>query len=600
VVRGFDRLTRTGIAILFVGIFVVVGLGLVFTQSPEISNPFVETFNFNTGEQVIPMLRFGDDPRRTSSTEAGSPPTGTFITCLNQIDGEFCTDILEDVNKICTLKLIAVYRFDDGSSRTLTSSDMDNFPILIPDFSITDPETQKTVDRFSIIPRLSCEAPVFKDGERIDFAVTAENGRLAISVDAYDEFGNEITVLTTRAITIPRTIFTDEGFFRIETERSLGSVDVTANEIENDLNPSRDFNTRVIVELDGKLFIEIEDLNSLTNNFVVTTELGSKDGLPNPTNLQLDLFVDTEETTATVFKTTVSTIQPDTLVVDGDAGSNFKVNVFFVMTAYTDSEGVPECDVKERGIFGATLGTTVKAVKVTSGEDAQFSCSIPVKGNQKTGIYEVKITSPSNTSAGSSRPQTTSTFTITLEAEDNPIGNGGVPETCPTIDVLRQQIKDLTDESLLKQKANLLDKQKRGTLDLCEAITLPLVIAEVDSRGLTNTPTPDPDPDNGNGGLTCDPNTQVLTKISATQFTCVTKDPSSGGFGLPKFIACAQGVSADTSKGEICLPPSIFEIYNFVINNLLLVGIVFVVFLIIIKIIMTAIGRAGKGVVLKP
>jgi hypothetical protein len=599
VVRGFDRLTRTGIAILFVGIFVVVGLGIVFTQSPEIANPFVETFNFQTSEQVFPMLRFGDDPRRTSSTSAGSPPTGTFITCLNQIDGEFCTDILEDVNKLCTLKLIAVYRFDDGSSRTFTSSDQDNFFLLIPDFDITDPETDKKVDRLSIIPRLSCEAPVLKaDGSRVDFAVTAENGRLAISVDAYDEFGNLIPVLVTRAITIPRTIFTDEGFFRIETERSLGSVDVTANEIENDLNPSRDFNTRVIVELDGKLFLEIEDLNSLTNNFVVTHDVGSRGDLPNPTNLMLDLFVDTEETSATVFKTTVSTIQPDTLVVDGDAGSSFKVNVFFTMTAYTDSEGVPECDVKEKGIFGATLGTTVKAVKVTSGEDAQFSCSIPVKGDTKTGIYEVKITSPSNTSVGSSRPQTTTTFTITLEADDTPVG-GDDPVTCPSIDVLRQQIKDLTEEKLLQIKADLVDKQKRGTLTLCEAIQLPLVIAEVDSRGLTSAPTPTPTPTTPNGGLTCDPNTQVLTKISATQFTCVTKDPSSGGFGLPKFIACAQGVSADTTKGEICLPPSLFSLFQFVTNNLLLVGIGLVVFLIIVKVIFIAIGRAKGGVVLK-
>ncbi len=599
-VRGIDRLTRTGIAILFVSIIVIFGVGVGFTQSPEIANPFVETFNFNTGEQVFPMLRFGDDPRRTSSTSGGSPPTGDFISCLNQIDGQFCTDILEDVNKICTLKLITVYRFDDGSSRTLTSSDMDNFPILIPAFSVTDPETDKQVDRLSIIPRLSCEAPVFKDGERIDFAVTAEGGRLAISVDAYDEFGNVVPVLVTRAITVERTIFTDEGFFRIETERSLGSVDVTASEIENDLNPSRDFNTRVVVELTGKLFIEIEDLNSLTNNFVVTHDIGSKDGLPNPNNLQLDLFIDIPESTTPVFKTTVSTIQPDTLVVDNDAGSTFKVNVFFTMTAYTDSEGIPECDVKEKGFFGATLGTTVKAVKVTSGVDAQFSCSIPIKGNQKTGIYEVKITTPSNTSAGSSRPQTTTTFTITLEADDTPIGNGDDPVTCPSVDVLKQQVKDLTDESLLKQKANLLDSQKRGTLSLCEAITLPLVIAEVASRGLTNTPTPDPDDPDDKGGLTCDPNTQILTKISATQFTCVTKDPSGGGIGLPKFIACAQGVSADTSKGEICLPPSLFEIYNFVANNLLLVGIGFIVFLIILKIIMVAIGRAGKGVVLKP
>ncbi len=380
-VRGIDRLTRTGIAILFVGIFVIVGLGIVFTQSPEIANPFVETFNFQTSEEVFPLLRLhgtlGDQFRQP----AGTPPSGTFITCLNQIDGEFCTDILEDVNKLCRLKLIAVYRFDDGSSR-------------------------------------------------------------------------------------------------------------------------------VVVELDGKLFLEIQDLNSLTNNFVVTHDVGARGGLPNPTNLQLDLFVDTEETSATVFKTTVSTIQPDTLVVDNDAGSSFSVNVFFTMTAYTDSEGVPECDVKEKGIFGATLGSTVKAVKVSSGEDAQFSCSIPVKGNTKTGIYEVKITSPSNTSAGSSRPQTTTTFTITLEAEDTPTPIGDPDEPCPSVAVLTQQIKDLTTEKLLQVKADLLDRQKRGTLTLCEAIQLPLVIAEVASKGLTNTPTPSPTPD-PNDGLTCVPSGSV-------------------------------------------------------------------------------------------
>jgi len=598
VVRGIDRLTRTGIAILFVGIFVIVGLGIVFTQSPEIANPFVETFNFQTSEEVFPLLRLHGTLGDTFRQPAGTPPSGTFITCLNQIEGEFCTDILEDVNKICTLKLIAVYRFDDGSSRTFTSSDSDNFFLLIPELAITDPETQKEVERLSIIPRLSCEAPVLKaDGSRIPFEVTAEGGRLAISVDALDEFGNEIPVLVTRALTVPRTIFTDEGFFRIETERSLGSVDVLASEIENDLNPSRDFNTRVIIELDGKLFLEIQDLNSLTNNFVVTHDVGARGNLPNPTNLMLDLNIETEETSATVFKTTVSTIQPDTLVVDGDAGSSFSVNVFFTMTAYTDGEGVPECDVKERGIFGATLGTTVKAVKVTSGVDAQFSCSIPVKGDTKTGIYEVKITTPSNTSAGSSRPQTTTTFTITLKAEDTPTP---VDEPCPTVAVLTQQIKDLTTEKLLQVKADLLDRQKRGTLTLCEAIQLPLVIAEVASKGLTNTPTPTPTPD-PNDGLTCDPNTQILTKISATQFTCVTKEPSGGGLGglLPKFIACAPNVVADTSKGEICLSPSLFVIFDFVSNNLLLTGIILIVFLIVLKIIFVAIGRSKGGVVLK-
>ena len=167
--------------------------------------------------------------------------------------------------------------------------------------------------------------------------------------------------------------------------------------------------------------------------------------------------------------------------------------------------------------------------------------------------------------------------------------------------MLREQIKALDQTTLLQQKADLLDKQQKGTLTSCDLLKLPLVIAEVDSRGLTNTPTPTPTP-NGGEDTVCTP-PQIRTKIGATTFVCVNPAGASGGglAGLlPKFIACAQGVTADTNAGEICLPASVFSIYNFVINNLLIVGIGIVVFLIVVKVIMVSIGSAKGGVVLKP
>ncbi len=611
-VKGLDRLNRTGIALLFVGTILVFSIGIAGTQSPEIANPFVDTFNFNTLEVVFPMLRIGDDPRRGDSTVGGTPPTGQFITCLNQIDGEFCTDILQDVNLICKLKQAVIYTFEDGTTRTLSGSDFDTFSPIIPEFSLIDPARGKIVETLTVQPRLACDVPILKDGTRVPFIVTAENGRLAIKVDAFDEFGNTQSVLTTRSITVPQTIFDDsrspspidgQPLF-IASERPLGQVNVGADEIENDLNPSRDFNTRVLIDLSGKLFVEVPDLNGLTNKFVVTHDLAPSAGFANPLTLNLDLLVDTEESAPTVFKTTVSTVQPDTLVVTGQSGTSSTVNVFFTMTSYTDGEGTPNCEVKETGFFGADL-TTVSATKVgviNNGEDSQFSCSIGVDGATKTGTYEVKISSPSPTSAGTNRPSTTTTFIITTATDDNPLPNGDPTDPCPTVAVISQNVKDLTDESLLQQKANLLDKQARGTLSVCDGITLPLVIAEVSTRGLENDPTPPPKPPDDPTNNTCTA-PKVLTKVGTNSFVCVDPSGGGGGFSLPKFIACAEGVSADTSKGEICVPPSLFSIIQWLTtgSNWIIALVSIIAILIVLKIIAVGIGKAkgGSGVVLK-
>ncbi len=616
-VKGFDRLTRTGIAIVFVGIFVVVGIGIAFTQSPEIANPFVETFNFNTVEEVFPLLTSTQlrlDPRLGNVIEgsAGTPPSGQFITCVNSIDGEFCSAILQSVNLFCKLKQAVVYQFIDGTSRTVSSSDFDNFALLFPEFALTDPAKigEQQLRNLDVQVRMACDVPLLTDGTRLPFFVTAENGRLAIKVDAYDEFGNLQPVLTTRAVTVPRADFTDSGLqspidaspLFIGNERILGSVSVLASEIENDLNPSRDFNTRVVIDLSGKLFIEIPDLNSLTNAFVVEHDVGGRAGFENPITLQLDLFVDTPESAPTVFKTTVSTVQPDKLVVNGNALTISKVNIFYTMTSYSDSEGTPDCELRKKqvGFFASSLLQTVKGLKVsTVGENTQFSCQFPIKGDIETGTYEVKITTPNPTTSGNSRPSTTTTFIVTLATTEDPTGT---PVPCPTVSVLRDQITALDDATLLQQKADLLDKQKRGTLTLCDGIKLPLVIAEVASRGLTSAPTPTPTPTPTNGADTICTPPQIRTKIGANTFTCVNPAGTGGGlFGglLPKFIACAPNVIADTSAGEICLSPSVFAIYNFVINNLLIVGIGLVVFLIVVKVIMVAISKKKGGIVLK-
>jgi len=605
VVRGIDRLTRTGIAILFVGIFVAVGLGLGFTQSPEIQNPFVETFNFNTVEESFPLLRL--HPTTTSGTDpTGTPPSGQFITCFNQIDGLFCTDILQSVNLICKLKQAVEYRFIDGTVKTITSSDFDSFGLVIPEFAITDPtrplSAENEIENFNVQVRLKCDVPILKDGTRLPFFVTAETGRLAINVEANDEFGNTQTVLVTRAVNIPRTEFIDSGFLTIGSERTLGSVNVRASEIENVLNPSRDFTTRILIDLSGKLFIEIPDLNSATNRFVVTKDIGLREGFIseiNPVALLLDLFVDTPTSLSTVFKTTVSSIQPDKVVVNGNPLTISNVNIFFTMTSYSDSEGSPDCELRKKqvGFFGSALLQEVKGVKQrTTGGDSSFSCQFPIKGDTDTGFYEVKITTPQDTTGGGSRPSTTTTFIITLATNDSPLDS---PTVCPTVSVLREQIKALDQATLLQQKADLLDKQQKGTLTSCDLLKLPLVIAEVDSRGLTNTPTPTPT--NGGEDTICTP-PQIRTKIGATTFVCVNPAGADGGLGglLPKFIACAPNVIADTSKGEICLSPSIFLIYNFIINNLLLTGVIVIVFLIVLKVIFVAIGKAKGGVVLKP
>lgn len=612
-VKGFDRLTRTGIAVLFVGIILVFSVGLAFTQSPEIANPFVDTFNFNTVEEAFPLLRLHGTLGDTFTQPAGTPPSGTFITCLNQIDGEFCTEILQDVNLICKLKQAVTYIFVDGSRRTVSSSDFDSFGLVIPDFAITDPAitgAENEIETFNVQTRLACDVPILKDGTRLPFFVTAETGRLAISVDAYDEFGNLQPILVTRAQTIQRTEFTDSGLpsqidgkpLFIGSERILGSVDVKASEIENDLNPSRDFNSRVIIDATGKLFFEIPDLNSLTNAFVVEHDVGARSGLENPITLHLDLFVDTPESASTVFKTTVSSVQPDKLVVNGNSLTISKVNIFYTMTSYSDSEGTPDCELRKKqvGFFGSALLDTVKGLKVsTVGENTQFSCQFTIKGDIETGAYEVKITTPERTTSGSTRPSTTTTFIVTLATDESP---NDTPVVCPSVTTLRAQITALDTPTLLQQKADLLDKQNKGTLTLCDGIKLPLVIAEVDARGETGTPTPTPTPTNGEDTVCTPP--QIRTKIGANTFTCVNPAGTGGGgiFTLPKFIVCAQGVSADTSAGEICVPASLFAILQWLQtgNNWIIALVSIIAILIILKVIAVGIGRAKGGVVLKP
>jgi len=629
VVKGFDRLTRTGIAVLFVGIILVISVGLAFTQSPEIANPFVDTFNFNTVEKVFPMLRIGDDPRRGDSTVGGTPPTGEFVTCDNLfVDGQFCSDLLQSVDLKCKLKQAVEYNFVTGAPRTISSSDFDVLSPLFPDISllsIIDPSVSREIVTLNVQPRLACDVPVLKDGTRVEFAITAESstglkdGKLKIKVSAYDEFGNLKTVISERQINIPKTIFADnDGISPIDgkelfigSERILGDVNISADEIERALDASRDFNTRVIIELSGIIFIEVPDLNSADAKFVVLNDVGGVAGLTNPITLQLDLFNDIDEPAPEVPKvsenliTTVTSIIPDKLVVDGDAQSKSKVNVFFKMNEYSDAEGLPECEARQKvtgiaSFFSQPLLAKVKATKQAStGFSTNFTCEIPVTGDTKTGTYEVKVSTLAVTPSGEpTRASTTTTFIVTLKIIDTggSGGAGGAGDPCPTVPELRKLFDDMTDDDLLQQKANLQDKQVKQTANACDLIKFPLVIEELTERGLGTTGTPPPNI----GGDNCDP-PNVLTKIGENTFTCV-KPSNGGGFGLPTFIACAEGVKADTSKGEICLPPSLFAIYQWLVtgNNWIIALVSIIAILIVFKVIAVAIGRSTGGVVLKP
>jgi len=615
---GFSRLTGTGkiVVVALLSLVVIVPLG--FTTD-VIANPFIQTFNFNSVEEAFPMLRIGDDPRRGTGVVGTPPPSGQFITCDSQLDGQFCSDILQSVNLLCKFKQAVEYRFVTGDPRVISSSDFDTFSPLFPEtLSLIDPLVSREIVQLNVQPRLACPVPLLNDGTRVEFAVTAESsaglrdGKLKIKVSAYDENGNLQTIITERQIIVPFTVFEDAGKISpidgtvefIGTERMLGNVNVNAVEIENRLNPTREFNTRVIIELSGVLFIEIPDLDTVGSKFVVTHNIGGRAGIENPITLMLDLIVRPDIPAPEVpetgdLTTTVTSIQPDKLVVDGESTTIKKVNVFFKMNQYSDAEGLPDCEAREKktGIFdffAQPLLAKVKGVKQAStGFSTNFSCEIPVTGDTTTGTYEVKISTPAVTPAGNpTRASTTTTFIVTLKIIDSPL-----PETCPTVAELRQQIADLSQDALLRQKANLLDKQASATATPCDFIKLPLVIAEVDKRGLTETPTPTPNGVDNSCGQG-----KLLVKGEGGTFQCVTIGGGTiGGFGIPKFIACAQGVTGDASLGEICLPPELFALFTFLTTGLngIFVVIGIIIFAIIIKIAMRAVSGGGGGVVLK-
>jgi len=620
VVKGFDRLTRTGIAVLFVGIILVFSVGLAFTQSPEFANPFVDTFNFNTVESVFPMLRIGDDPRRGTGTVGTAPPSGEFIDCnsaLNLPQGEFCSDILQTINANCFLKQNIQLRFVTGDPRDIGSPNFDTIPLLTPSLSLIDPRAGREIVTFNVEPRVACDVPMFKDGTRLPFGITAQDTKIFVKASAYDEDGIRQTIISQRQITVPIVVFDDsqdpspidgKPLF-IASERPLGDVNFSADEIERALNPSRDFNSRIEFELSGLLFIEIPDLDTSTQKFVVQHTIKG-----DPIKTTIDFNVDIAEPAPEVdapsgktLLTTVTSVQPDNLVTDGNSNTIKKVNIFFKMNDYTSAEGQPDCEVRKQdtsifNFFGQPLLANVKGVKQsTSGFDTNFTCEIPVTGDTQTGTYEAQISTPAMSGGQPTRATTTTTFSVSLQVNDDGGGGGGTAgDPCPSVASLRETFKGLTDKSLLQLKANLQQGIADAEATACDLIKFPLVIGELDTRGLSEEPTPNPQDDPSSGNTCTAP--AVFTKIGEGQFTCVDPSPAGGLFTLPKFIACAEGVTADTSAGEICVPPSLFAIIQWLQtgNNWIIALVAIIAVLIILKVIAVAIGRAKGGVVLKP
>jgi len=654
------RLTNTAKVMIVAGIITIVTAGLFSLPSTTGADPEdlgIFTDQYSIEESFVPFRTVGEP--RTTITQTGDvvEVSADFTNAIESLTAQQVSDLILKLPDDCRVKLLTTIVFEDGTKRDLSSGATTFAPIQT--LSLIDIQGSP-IKEFQTVPLLTCDVIVLKDGvSRLGYVHQWLQG-VNINWEFVKEDGTKDSVNTQSSATstAPRctpVLFDDTGDLAtagyttsqikqysdtfgdnkdaifIGSERALCAKDangviadpfiITADEVESRLGDiaGKEFETTLTIRMTaGTIILEVPELSFLLGEpFIARTALDQflsrqilsftvdnladippEDVTPPPTGVTRTIVLDS--------------FSPTKIDVAKLSASDRTVTMRIKLNSYDVSEGIPQIVVKKlfcinfaildcTNFGSATTATISMGDAGVSGLSRIFEGKWVVSTGQSLGTYELKVSMQSRTN------DLVKHVEIVQNAKDAP-SDTPVNGQCTTDQQLVQDLSGM-DICVAKCADNLIwDVAQNACAE--EAFCTAGLNKVVDDSGKV-TCVEDPIMEGiCSQGLTFNQNTMKCEGETKTQIPVCKDDEQLNNIGggnyecVPKLdviklltpIACADKIGF-TDEG-LCLPPIIAGLFQEPIQ-LIYLGVAFIIFLVVVKILFNAVNRQRGGIVLQ-
>lgn len=653
------RLTKTAKVMIIAGIVTLVTAGLFSIPlsvggDPEDLGIFTDQYSIE--ESFVPFRTVGEP--RTTITQTGDVVTAStdFTNAIESLTAQQVSDLIQKLPDDCRVKLFTTIVFDDDSIRELSSGATTFAPIQT--LSLLGIQG-KPIKEFQTVPLLTCDVILLKEslgggrlgyihqwlqGVNINWEFVKEDGTISsVNTESsatftspkctpvlFDDTGDLATAGYTSSEIKKYSDthgFGQDAIF-IGSERAICAKDangviadpfiITADEVESRLGDitGKEFETTLTIRMTGgTIILEVPELSRLLGEpFIARTALDqflSRQVLSFSVN-NLDKVDPTEIEPAPVGVTrtiTLDSFSPVKIDVAKLSASDRTVTLRIKLNSYDATEGIPQMIVKKsvQSLFGqTTLGQPITAQinmedAGVSGLSRIFEGKWVVPTGQSLGTYQIKVSMQSRTN------DLVKSVEIVQNAKDAP-SDIPINGRCGS----GQQLvldKDGMDICVAECADNLIwDVVQNACAE--EAFCTAGLTKEIDSSGKINC-VEDPIMEGiCREGLTFNQNTNKCEQETTTHIPECKDDEQLNNLGggnyecVPKLdivklltpIACVDKIGF-TDEG-FCLPPTIAGLFQNPIQ-IIYVGIGFIIFLVVIKILFNAVNRQRGGIVLQ-
>jgi len=653
------RLTNTAKVMIIAGIVTLVTAGLFSIPSsvggdPEDLGIFTDQYSFE--ESFVPFRTVGE-PRTTITSGGDVVTTSTdFTDAIESLTAQQVSDLIEKLPDDCRVKLFTTIVFEDNTIRELSSGATTFAPVQT--LSLLGIQG-KPIKEFQTVPLLTCDVILLKEslgGGRLGYIHQWLKG-VNINWEFVKEDGTigSVNTQSSATFTAPKctpVLFDDTGDLAtagytssqikkysdthgngndsifIGSERALCATDangviadpfiIKADEVESRLGDisGKEFETTLTIRMTGgTIILEVPELSQrLGEPFIARTALDqflSRQVLSFTVDNIADIPPEdvTPPPTGVTRTITLDSFSPVKIDVAKLSDSDRTVTLRIKLNSYDVSEGIPQMIIRKsiQSLFGQTsLGQAITAQinmkdAGVSGLSRIFEGEWVVPTGQSLGTYQIKVSMQSRTN------DLVKSVEVIQNAKDAP-KDTPVNGKCGSGQQLVQDI-DGTDICVAKCADNLIwDVVQNACAE--EAFCTGGLTKEIDASGKVSCVEDAMMGGVCTQGLTFNQNTMKCEQETTTQIPKCKDDEQLNNIGggnyecKPKLdisklltpIACTDKIGF-TDEG-FCLPPTIAGLFQNPIQ-LVYIGVGFIIFLVVVKILFNAVNRQRGGIVLQ-